>query len=58
MSTHHALTTLSTEENDFRLAVRDFAEGEIKPLVSKMDDESKMDPEPRPEREMIASRFS
>ena len=44
MSIHHALTTLSTEENDFRLAVRDFAEGEIKPLVGKMDDESKMDP--------------
>ena len=41
---HPALTTLSTEENDFRLAVREFAEGEIKPLVSKMDHESKMDP--------------
>ena len=41
---HPALTTLSTEENDFRLAVREFAEGEIKPLVSKMDRESKMDP--------------
>ena len=44
MSTSHpALTTFSTEENDFRLAIRDFAEGEIRPLVSRMDQESKMD---------------
>ncbi len=43
--THPALTTLSTEENDFREAVRSFAEGELKPLVHKMDQEAKMDKE-------------
>ena len=39
-----ALTHFSDDENDFRQAVRDFAEGEIKPLVSKMDEEAQMDP--------------
>lgn len=42
---HPALTTFSTEEKDFREAVRAFAEGELKPLVHKMDHESKMDKE-------------
>ena len=39
-----ALTSFSEDENDFREAVRAFAEGEIKPLVHKMDSEAKMDP--------------
>ncbi|MBK7963394.1 MAG: acyl-CoA dehydrogenase [Bdellovibrionales bacterium] len=40
-----ALTDLSEEESAFREAVRQFAENEIKPLVSKMDAEAKMDPQ-------------
>jgi alkylation response protein AidB-like acyl-CoA dehydrogenase len=36
------LTHLSTEENDFKQAVRDFAEGEIKPLREQMDHEAQM----------------
>ncbi|MBL7670566.1 MAG: acyl-CoA dehydrogenase [Bdellovibrionaceae bacterium] len=40
-----ALTDLSDEESAFREAVRQFAENEIKPLVSKMDAEAKMDPQ-------------
>lgn len=40
-----ALTDLSEEESAFREAVRQFAENEIKPLVSKMDSEAKMDPQ-------------
>lgn len=43
MSKHPAVTDLSTEEADFREAVRSFAEGEIKPLVSRMDHEAQMD---------------
>lgn len=39
-----ALTTLSDDEMAFRQAVREFAEGEIKPRVTKMDEEAKMDP--------------
>jgi alkylation response protein AidB-like acyl-CoA dehydrogenase len=39
-----ALTTWSEDETAFRAAVREFAEGEIKPLVTKMDEEAKMDP--------------
>lgn len=39
-----ALTTLSEDENAFRAAIREFAEGEIKPLVNKMDEDAKMDP--------------
>jgi alkylation response protein AidB-like acyl-CoA dehydrogenase len=39
-----ALTILSEDESAFRSAIREFAEGEIKPLVSKMDAEAKMDP--------------
>ncbi len=34
------LTDLSSDERDFRAAVRDFAEGRIRPLVRKMDEES------------------
>jgi butyryl-CoA dehydrogenase len=34
----------SEEETAFRGAIREFAEGEISPLVSKMDEEAKMDP--------------
>jgi alkylation response protein AidB-like acyl-CoA dehydrogenase len=39
------LTCLTEEENAFRSAVREFAEAEIKPLVSKMDHDAKMDSE-------------
>ncbi len=38
-----ALTALSEDEIAFRDAVRDFAEGEIKPLVNKMDEEAQLD---------------
>lgn len=40
-----ALTILSEEEQSFRQAVREFAEGEIKPRVTEMDEKSQMDPE-------------
>lgn len=40
-----ALTQLSEEEELFRSSVREFAEGEIRPRVEKMDHESKLDPE-------------
>jgi len=36
------LTDLSPEERDFRAAVRDFAEERIRPLVRRMDEESKI----------------
>jgi len=39
------LTHLSEDELAFQNAIRDFAETEIKPRVSKMDIEAKMDPE-------------
>lgn len=39
---HFALTQLSKEENDFKLAVRQFAENEIKPLASEMDKKAEM----------------
>lgn len=39
-----ALTTLSEDETAFREAIREFAEGEIKPLVTKMDESATMDP--------------
>jgi butyryl-CoA dehydrogenase len=39
-----ALTLLSEEEVAFREAVRTFAESEVRPLVTKMDEESSMDP--------------
>lgn len=38
-----ALTTLSEDELAFRDAVREFAEGEIKPLVTKMDEEAQIE---------------
>ncbi len=38
-----ALTTLSEDEAMFRDAVRDFAQAEVAPLVSRMDQEQKMD---------------
>ena len=40
---HLALTQFSEDENAFREAVRSFSEGEVKPLVSKMDHEAQMD---------------
>ena len=38
-----AVTTLSSDEADFRDAVRSFAEGEVKPLRTQMDVDAKMD---------------
>lgn len=38
-----ALTTLTEDEAAFKSAIREFAEGEIKPLVNKMDEEAAMD---------------
>ena len=40
-STPGALTLLTSDEQAFREAVRDFAENEIKPLVTKMDQDAK-----------------
>ena len=40
-----ALTTLSEDELAFRDAIREFAEAEIKPQVTHMDEEAKMNPE-------------
>lgn len=42
-SDFRALTMFTEDEIAFRSAVREFAEGEIKPLVHKMDQEAKMD---------------
>lgn len=39
-----ALTVLTDDENAFRTAIREFCEGEIRPLVTKMDEEAKLDP--------------
>ncbi|MDQ6785308.1 MAG: acyl-CoA dehydrogenase [Acidobacteriota bacterium] len=39
----NALTTLSEEEELFRASVREFAEGEVRPRVEKMEHESKLD---------------
>ena len=39
-----SLTSLSEDENAFRQAIREFAEGEILPLVTAMDDKASMDP--------------
>lgn len=38
-----ALTTLSDDEAAFRDAIREFCEGEVKPLVHQMDHEASMD---------------
>ncbi len=43
--TNPAITQLSEDELAFKDAVRQFAEGEIKPLVTKMDEEAKLSPE-------------
>jgi alkylation response protein AidB-like acyl-CoA dehydrogenase len=40
-----ALTTLSEEEDLFRASVREFAEGEIRPRVEKMEHDTKLDGE-------------
>jgi alkylation response protein AidB-like acyl-CoA dehydrogenase len=42
-ATHPALTMLSDDELAFREAVRDFAETEIKPLRTQMDEAAQMD---------------
>ncbi|MCB0356860.1 MAG: acyl-CoA dehydrogenase family protein, partial [Bdellovibrionales bacterium] len=39
-----ALTTFSEDEMAFKEAIRDFAEGEVKPLVSSMEANCKIDP--------------
>ncbi len=40
-----ALTQLSEEEELFRASVREFAEGEVRPRVEKMEHASKLDPD-------------
>lgn len=45
MSEIQPLTVLTEDENAFREAIREFAEGEIRPLVSQMDEEAKMSPD-------------
>jgi alkylation response protein AidB-like acyl-CoA dehydrogenase len=40
-----ALTNLSEEEEQFRASVREFAEGEIRPRVEKMEHDAKLDKE-------------
>ncbi len=45
MSSRPALTSLSEDENAFKSAIRDFAESEIKPLVTEMDEHAKMNPD-------------
>ncbi len=44
-SIHPALTMLSEEESLFKASVREFAEGEVRPRVEKMEHEGKLDPE-------------
>src|ERR1051325_10165619 len=39
------LTSYSEDEQMFRASVREFAEGELRPRVEKMDEEGKMDKE-------------
>ena len=41
--TRPALTQLSEEEEQFKLSVREFAEGEIRPRVEKMEHDAKLD---------------
>lgn len=41
---NQALTTFTDDEIAFKEAIADFAQNEIKPLVSKMDHEAQMDP--------------
>lgn len=40
-----ALTIMTDDENAFRMGLREFCEGEIRPLVTKMDEAAAMDPE-------------
>lgn len=40
-----ALTLLSEEEISFRDAIRDFAEAEVKPLVTSMEEKAQIDPQ-------------
>lgn len=47
-----AITQFSEDEEAFRRAVREFAEGEVQPLVASMDEKSAMD------KELIAKLFS
>jgi alkylation response protein AidB-like acyl-CoA dehydrogenase len=44
-NTQPALTTLTEDEELFRLSVREFAEGEVRPRVEAMEHASKLDPE-------------
>lgn len=44
MSDRPALTTLSEDELAFQGALREFAEGEVKPLVTSMDEKALLDP--------------
>ncbi|MEW6130966.1 MAG: acyl-CoA dehydrogenase [Acidobacteriota bacterium] len=44
-NTIRPLTSLSEEENLFRQSVREFAEQQIRPLVSEMDEKGKFSPE-------------
>ena len=39
-----AVTHLSEDEQAFRDAIREFAEGEIRPIVSKMDEQASLEP--------------
>ncbi|RME14704.1 MAG: acyl-CoA dehydrogenase [Bdellovibrio sp.] len=41
----HPLTQLSEDEKAFKEAVREFAEGEVKPLVHEMDEKAQMNPD-------------
>ncbi|HUQ32746.1 MAG TPA: acyl-CoA dehydrogenase [Pyrinomonadaceae bacterium] len=40
----HPLTILTEDEEMFRASVREFAEGELRPRVERMDEEGKLDP--------------
>ncbi|MEP7038698.1 MAG: acyl-CoA dehydrogenase family protein, partial [Acidobacteriota bacterium] len=40
---HPALTILSDEEEQFRAAIREFAEGEVRPRVEEMEKEAHLD---------------
>ena len=42
--TNPALTTLTEEEEQFKLSVREFAEGEVRPRVEAMEHAEKLDP--------------
>ncbi len=42
--TNPALTTLTEEEQQFKMSVREFAEGEVRPRVEAMEHQGKLDP--------------